>query len=94
MVIIALIMMMILCIFFTKSTVVGVLGRYSVAVPDPAVVDSSINHARVLILFLDIEEDIALVPDLYHLLATQNAVQVRSTETNSINEFLSHIKQP
>ena len=78
-------MIMILCILSTKSTVVGVLGQDSVAVPDPAVEDGNINHVRVLILFLDMEEEIASVTDLYHIVATQNAVQVRShihTETN------------
>ena len=83
-------MMMISCILSTKFRVVGVLGQDSVAVPDPAVEDGNINHARVLILFLVMEEEIASVTDLYHIVATQNAVQVRShihTETNKRVSF-------
>ena len=55
------------------------LGQDSVAVPDPAVEDGNINHARVLILFLDMEEEIASVTDLYHIIATHNIVKVRSS---------------
>lgn len=57
---------------------VGALGQDSVAVPDLAVEGGNINHARVLILFLHMEEEIASVTDLYHIVAAHNAVKVRS----------------
>lgn len=67
---------------FVQSTVVGVLGQDSVAVPDPAVEDGNINHARVLILFLDMEEEIASVTDLYHIVATHNIVKCMLDEVH------------
>lgn len=60
---------------FVQSTVVGVLGQGSVAVPELAVEDGNFSHGLVQILSLDMEEEIASVSDLYHLLATHNAVQ-------------------
>lgn len=60
---------------FVQSTVVGVLGQDSVAVAELAVEDGNISHGLAQILSLDMEEEIASVSDLYHLLATHNAVQ-------------------
>ena len=88
------IMMMISCILFLKSTVVGVLGQDSVAVADLAVEDGNINPARVLILFLDMEEEDASVSDLYHIVATHIPVQVRLTIPKRLKTFPAHIKQP
>ena len=70
------------------------LGQDSVAVPDLAVEDGNINHARVLILFLDMEEEIASVTDLYHIVATHNAAQVRLPTPKRIKPFRVSIKQP
>ena len=76
--------------------VVGVLGQDSVAVPDPAVEDGDINHARVLTLSLDMEEEIASVTDLYHIVATHNIVKVRSSipKKKKLKKFPDHVKDP
>ena len=70
------------------------LGQDSVAVPELAVEDGNISHGLVQILSLDMEEEIALVSDLYHLLATHNAVQVRLPTTKRIKAFRVYSKQP
>ena len=70
------------------------LGQDSVAVADLAVEDSDINHAPVLILFQDTEEEHALVSDLYHIVATHIPVQVRSTIAKRLKTFRDLIKQP
>ena len=73
---------------------VGVLGQDSVAVAELAVEDGNISHGLAQILSLDMEEEIASVSDLYHLLATHIAVQVRLPTTKRIKAFRVYIKQP
>jgi len=57
--------------------VVGVPGQDAVHVPDLVVEDCNTNHACVLILLLDMADVIVSVSDLFHIVATHMAVQVR-----------------